>query len=146
MRADELEKSGRHLASLNLARLPIASARRRHLLESWARGYRSPMMARSATLVCLAGLIVSACAYGPPVKTPEAAIALADKACYQGWGRHQGGLRDWANLHNEWHARLVGDDWKIWTGEEASPGYSISIASDGRRPNGPNECKLTFPD
>jgi hypothetical protein len=105
------------------------------------------MKLRAATIAGFLALLVSSCAYGPPVNNPQAAIAIADKACADSWGTYsieQGG--EWRVDPNRWHTRLEGDHWKVWTDSEDSPGLLVYVPTDGHRLDPDTSCDLRFQD
>ncbi len=92
-------------------------------------------------------LVIPACATSPVVKTPEQAIAIGWKACDDSWGQLARQNGQIVKFQPEmWHARLTGDHWKVWAGDEASPGMHIDVRTDGRPPDGETECYNTFSD
>jgi len=78
--------------------------------------------------------------------TAAMAIKLADKACAASWGKESRRYgTDWKVDPKRWHARIVGDHWKVWTGDEKAPGLSISIPLLGSKVD-PDMCDLHFQD
>jgi len=96
----------------------------------------------SAIVVSLLG---TACAY-TPVTDAQTAITLADKACDESWGtqsRING--QEWHIDRKDWRARVIGDHWKVWTGDEKQPNVSMNVPLDGRKPDS-GSCDLLFQD
>jgi hypothetical protein len=98
-------------------------------------------------IIVSAVLVLAACATSPVVKTPEQAIAIGWKACDGSWGQlsRQNGLI-FKFRPEMWHARLTGDHWKVWAGDEGNPGMHIDVRTDGRPPDGATECYNTLSD
>jgi hypothetical protein len=102
------------------------------------------MQGKTASLIA-AGLFVAACAH-PRGVGAETAISLADKACDESWGadaRRQGS--EWHVNREDWRARVIGDHWKVWVGDEEKPALSVNIPRDGRVPDS-DSCELLFQD
>jgi hypothetical protein len=81
----------------------------------------------------LAAFALLSCASAKPVDTPEAAIAVAAKAC--------------AAVYTPlplsyWEAESKGDHWFVWTGAKVRPDLWINVPKDGRRPDGRRECEV----
>ena len=79
------------------------------------------------------------------VDTPKQALAIGMKVCDQSWGvykRSQG--QPWKLNPKQWNAKLDGDHWLVWTGDEQKPSMHILVARDGRPPNVRTDCILTF--
>jgi hypothetical protein len=92
-------------------------------------------------------LLVSVACVSASVTTPEQAIAIRWKACDDSWGQQARQNGQTFEFHPEaWYARLIGDHWRVWSGNEASPGMHIDIRVDGQPPNGTKECDLALQD
>ncbi|MDR3528238.1 MAG: hypothetical protein P4L57_13265 [Rhizomicrobium sp.] len=74
----------------------------------------------------------------------QQAIAIASKTCAATWAKtlqKEGGA--WQVGPSEWHARLDGSSWKVWTGDEASPVLLMRVPRSGRSSTA---CDLRFVD
>jgi len=67
-----------------------------------------------------------------PVDTPAKAVALADKACSDSWGRQarQNGSV-WHVDPASWQARKATDHWEVWVGKKSDPDISINVPFRG---------------
>jgi hypothetical protein len=98
-------------------------------------------------LILFLALVVGVACVSASVKTPEQAIAIGWKACDESWGKQARQNGQTFEFRPEtWHARLINDHWKVWSGDEASPGMHLDVRADGRPPDGAKECDLTFQD
>jgi len=81
-----------------------------------------------------------------PIEDAATAIQLADRACHESWGKlaERNGQK-WYVDPNFWHARIVGDHWKVWTRDESRPDLSINVPRNGTPPD-PGSCDYRFDD
>jgi len=87
--------------------------------------------------------VLCGCASTQAIDDQEA-IAIASKVCASTWAKtlqKQGG--SWEVKASEWHARLDGSSWKVWTGDEASPVLLVRVPRSG---SSPADCDLRFVD
>src|SRR5205814_9393252 len=113
--------------------------------EIWMAGDKNHLGHAPGILLLLASgmtmAIVSSAVSAEIVRTPERAIAIADKACSDSWSHIAGGR--WDVPRSSWHARLVRDHWKVWSGEdEMDPDLSIQVPVSGWVD--PDTCALNF--
>jgi hypothetical protein len=99
-------------------------------------------------LLIVAALGIAGCVAQAQVIDEQAAIRLADKACASSWGAEvqRRGRGTWNVQANQWKARLVGDHWKVWAGDEAGPWLSVDVPSDGSPIDGYKTCKVQLQD
>ncbi|HEY1709889.1 MAG TPA: hypothetical protein VGG10_16590 [Rhizomicrobium sp.] len=77
-------------------------------------------------------LALSGCVY-QPVITETAAIAKGKRACAE---------EDKEMPKAEWRARLEGDHWHVWQGNEGGNGPIIDVPRDGQPVTGYHDCKF----
>lgn len=102
---------------------------------------------RIVLTVGLAFLLAADGAFGATDIDASTAISLAAKACAASWGaysRSQG--RDWTVDPKKWRARLVGEHWKVWQGDENNPSLSVEVPANGQPLDPETSCKLQFQD
>jgi hypothetical protein len=88
----------------------------------------------------LLGLALANAADAAPVTDEATAISLANRACYEEWGKYE-----W-NIKKAWHARVDGDHWTAWAGGNAiNPEVTIDVLSDGTPPD-PKSCEVRIYD
>lgn len=99
------------------------------------------MRLTQATILAVCAL--NACANHAAVDASQA-ISLANHACYEWWGKmgEENGV-PWTR--RDWHAKLAGDHWTVWDGDEALPSMVINVPLNGRKPD-PRTCKIAFTD
>lgn len=100
-------------------------------------------MRRTGYLVLLA-LLLSGCVSTPVIDDQQQAIMIASQFCASTVGKtlqKQGGA--WEVKASEWHARLDGAVWKVWTGKEASPVLMVHVPRTGAPPTA---CDMHFVD
>jgi hypothetical protein len=80
-----------------------------------------------------------------PVETPKQAIAIGMKACNKSWGAYEKRMGNkWKADPKLWNARLDGDYWTVWMGDERKPSMHIRVSRDGRPPDAFKDCLMTF--
>ena len=96
-----------------------------------------------AITIATAALLVSGCAQMTAVTTPARAISLADRACYDSWGKDvEKSTGTWDIDPKRWHARLEGDHWLVWNGDDPDiDAMSIDVPRDGTPPD-PGTCRV----
>ena len=91
-------------------------------------------------ILALSGAVKTA-----PVDTPKQAIAIGMKACNTSWGAYEKRMGNkWKADPKQWNARLDGDYWTVWMGDEQKPSMHIKIARDGRPPDAYKDCFMSF--
>jgi hypothetical protein len=95
---------------------------------------------------CLAlfALLLSGCVSTSAIDDQQQAITIASQFCASTVGKtlqKQGGA--WEVKPSEWHARLDGPSWKVWTGKEASPVLLVHVPRTGQPPT---TCDMHFVD
>ena len=99
---------------------------------------------RSGRWALVLVVLLCGCVSSQAVDDQQTAIAIASKACASSWGKamkQQGGT--WKVEPSEWRARLDGQVWKVWTGDEAAPILLVYVPRSGPRPT---DCDLRFQD
>jgi hypothetical protein len=99
----------------------------------------------AAVLACGDAVAAHKTADHKTVDTPKQALAIGMKVCDQSWGvykRSQG--QPWKLNPKQWNAKLDGDHWLVWMGDEQKPSMHIRVAHDGTPPNVRTDCILTF--
>ena len=89
-------------------------------------------------------LLLSGCVSTTAIDDQQQAITIASNVCASTWGKaaqKQGGA--WEVKPSEWHARLDGPSWKVWTGKEASPVLLVHVPRTGQSPTA---CDMHFED
>ena len=96
--------------------------------------------------ILLATFVLDGCAHWTTVDTPEAAIAIADKACADSWGHELQKYGSQWTTPSDWQARLAGDHWKVWAGKESDPSVSVNVPKSGKPVDPDTSCSLKMPD
>jgi hypothetical protein len=80
----------------------------------------------------------------PTIDDQQQAITIASQLCASTLGKaaeKKGG--SWQVKPSEWHARLDGSSWTVWTGKESSPVLVVHVPRTGQPPTA---CDLHFED
>jgi hypothetical protein len=84
-----------------------------------------------------------------PIKTPQQAIAIAERVCRETWEKqlYQNGgqpTRKWDLPPEKWHARLQDHLWLAFSDkDESHASFTMTIPESG---NGPGDCLAYMPD
>ena len=95
---------------------------------------------RSLTVTAMLG-VLAGCASSPHSISERQAISAASTACRLGWGKV---IQDYENP--QWQARLKGDHWYVWSGDEIDPLYSVEVPLNGTKLAPSKSCRLRFDD
>jgi len=101
-------------------------------------------MGRIVWLVLLASLLWGCVSSTTAIDDQQQAIAIASNLCATTIGKaakKQGGA--WEVRPSEWHARLEGSSWMVWTGKEANPVLVVHVPRIGPPPT---DCDMRFMD
>lgn len=99
----------------------------------------------SIVFATVASLSLSGCMH--PVSTSEQAIAVADKACDDSWGRYaRSNNVPWHVDRSRWEARVEDDHWRVWIGDENKPELSVNVPRDGHPLDANEACDLQMVD
>ncbi len=94
-------------------------------------------LSRSILFACF----LAACAHSPMVDK-KSAIALAYRACDEGWGRLARRMgQPFLLRRSDLQAKLEGDHWHVWVGKEDLPGIQVDVPLRSSRLDPRHSCR-----